>query len=406
MWTSRQAWLEAVGEWAGSAAFDAVCVSARVSITSATLVAIAAVMAEHADHGTGRHVAVTRATIAERVGCDVRTVTAAWRVLRVAGWAIEAQRGHGSPATPTIGRRPSVYHLTPRRPATPTPAAIPAIPTPAVTVAVDDFHLPPTGGDSSSRPVGTHSPSAPGARAATPPPPSSLVRRRSAAPRPLAVQRLAAGLVTRCHGLGRGHIGAICDALTTAGIDPAVWSAKAITDALNTDMRLTGWSWPDHIDRPGAFLASRLRRLTWRPDGPPKSGGCAAARPEERPAGSADRVGSGEHSPQLTAAQQARIAAARAEIRAVLAHRRPDTPSSGIHTSPAGSVARAAHPAVGDTSSSNHHPAAAVPGRGAGGRWWRFVVRPHVADGDRPAGTLPGPQDRHDPTLGGQRGDR
>jgi hypothetical protein len=131
MWTSRQGWLAALGEWAASAGFDPVCVSARVSITSATLVAIAEVMAEHADHGTGRHVAITRATIAERVGCDVRTVTAAWRLLRVAGWAVEAQRGHGSPATPAVGRRPSVYHLTPRRPATP---------------AVSDFHLPPARG--------------------------------------------------------------------------------------------------------------------------------------------------------------------------------------------------------------------------------------------------------------------
>ena len=41
--------------------------AARVSITSATLLSIAGVMAEHADHATGRHVAVTRATIASRV---------------------------------------------------------------------------------------------------------------------------------------------------------------------------------------------------------------------------------------------------------------------------------------------------------------------------------------------------
>ena len=41
-----------------------------MSITTATLLSIAAVMAEHADHSTGRHVAVTRATIAAKVGCD------------------------------------------------------------------------------------------------------------------------------------------------------------------------------------------------------------------------------------------------------------------------------------------------------------------------------------------------
>lgn len=305
VWTSRDGWLTALKTWAQSRALGALCAQERVSITAPTLLGIATVMAEHADHATGRHVAITRATIAGRVGCDVRTVTAAWRVLRAAKWAIEAQRGHGSPGTPPAGRRPSVYHLISRR--SPTPA-------------VQDFHLPPSGGVCSSPPVREYSPSARTARAArsaTPCPPRRCCR---SAPRPLGVQRLAGQLLTRCHGLDRVHVGAICDALTAAGIDPSVWSAHAITDALNTDMAATGWLWPDHIARPAAFLASRLRRLVWRPAGPLK-------RPEENPAGSGSRVGGGEHPPTLSAAQQARIAAARAEIRAVLTHRRSDNPS-------------------------------------------------------------------------------
>jgi len=64
-----------------------------------------------------------------------------------------------------------------------------------------------------------------------------------------------------CRGLRQGHIGTICDAITAAGIDPAVWSAKDIQDVLETDMRRTGRSWPDQITNPGGFLASRLRRL-------------------------------------------------------------------------------------------------------------------------------------------------
>ena len=105
-------------------------------------------------------------------------------------------------------------------------------------------------------------------------------------------------------------MGAICDALTGAGIDPAVWSAADITGALEADMRARGGCWPDRIERPGGFLASRLRRLEWRPEGPPKRGGVAAASPDpaRRP-----RV--------LTGEQRARIAAAKAEIRAVLAGR-------------------------------------------------------------------------------------
>ncbi|MFN8212109.1 MAG: hypothetical protein U0R27_00505, partial [Candidatus Nanopelagicales bacterium] len=64
MWTSRSSWLDGLQRWAQSPALGQLCAEQRVSITAATLLSIAAVMAEHADHATGRHVAVTRATIA------------------------------------------------------------------------------------------------------------------------------------------------------------------------------------------------------------------------------------------------------------------------------------------------------------------------------------------------------
>ena len=297
MWTSREGWLTNLGEWASSPAFAATKTSARVSITAATLLAVAAVMAEHADHGTGRHVAITRARIADRVGCSPDTVTVAWRLLRAAEWAVEAQRGHGSPGTPASGRRPSVYHLISRRQLRP---------------VVHNPDLPPKAGSCLLPSVGKYSPSARTARAAG----NSSQRRwpYRAAPRPLQTQRLAAQLVNRCHGLDSAHIGAICDAITAAGIDPQLWSARAITDALNADMATRGWSWPDHVERPGAFLSSRLRRLDWRPCGPPENGGYAASMEEEMAP------------PPLTPAQQARITSAKSEIRAILAtprHRQP-----------------------------------------------------------------------------------
>ncbi|MDP7707547.1 hypothetical protein [Mycobacterium sp. TY815] len=129
----------------------------------------------------------------------------------------------------------------------------------------------------------------------------------------MSVQRLAAALVTRCHGLQQGHIGGICQAITAAGIDPAVWSARAITDALNTDMAAHGWSWPDRVERPGAFLASRLRRLDWQPNGPQKSGGYEVTGPEEA------HVAVLEPNIPLTPLQRERIAAAKADIRATIA---------------------------------------------------------------------------------------
>ncbi len=271
VWSSRESWLAALGQWAQSRALAAVCTAERVSITATTLLAIAAVMAEHADHSTGRHVAITRATIAARAGCGERTVTAAWRLLRASGWAVEAQRGHGSPGTPSVGRRPSVYHLVPRR-STP-PAELRGLepltsqPTEPVTTnrtvtAVDnstDCHLPPLGGVCSLPPVGSNSPSAP--QRAKNSPSQRKSRRWRAEPRPLALQKLAAELTRRCVGLGSGHIGSICDALTSAGIDPDSWTAQAVQEELEADMRRTGGTWPDQVTNPGAFLASRLRRL-------------------------------------------------------------------------------------------------------------------------------------------------
>ena len=363
MWTSRSGWLDGLRRWAQSPALGQLCAAERVSITAATLLSIATVMAEHADHATGRHVAVTRATIASRVGCDVRTVTAAWRVLRVSQWAVEAQRGHGSPGTPSVGRRPSVYHLVPRREARPTPRPL-----------VHDFHLPPLGGVCSSSPVGSYSPSG---RASAPANRISDKNTRHAPPwrttaRPLAIQQLAAGLVAITCGLDRAHIGTICDALTAAGVDPAVWSAHAVNDKLNADMRARGWTWPDHIANPGAFLHSRLRRLSWSPPEPQtKAGGCAAASIDQTPTPVA-----------LTAAARTRIAAAQQEIRRVLRDRAHHTATA--HTHPHGGVPHRPRPR-------NLSPERTYPSRDASLDATTTPQRRHLSSGTPPShrGTPP-----------------
>lgn len=270
-WRTREAWLTDLRDWAQSRALPTLCTAERVSITATTLLAIAEVMAEHADHATGRHVAITRATIAERLGCHKNTVSNAWAVLRAAGWAIEARRGHGSPTTPSLGCRASVYHLVPRRPTASAPAAtqpaelrgIEPLTSPddinGHPKPVENCDLPPSGGVYFLPPVGSNSPSAhPREKTSAQP---SKSRRCRAEPRPLALQQLAAHLANRCHGLRSGHIGAICDAIAAAGIDPAVWSAADIKQALEADMRRTGGTWPDQITNPGGFLASRLRKL-------------------------------------------------------------------------------------------------------------------------------------------------
>ena len=288
MWTSRTAWLGALTTWATAPVVRDVGTRLGCSITTATLLAVAAVMTDYADYAHGRNMAATRATIAQRVGCSPRTVTTAWRVLRESGWAVEAARGHGGKSTPTFGCRPSVWHLTPRR------------------AAVEFFHLPPLSRESGLVPVGKNSPRA---RERAPQQDSSQ-KRTTKPPRPLPLQRLAGQLAARCHGLDRGHIGALCDALDAAGIDPQHWTARSITDALDADMRARGWSWPDRIESPGGFLVSRLRRLT--------SGGTAAGLDKGQPSQRVTPMPPRhvpELSPVLTAAQRVRIDQVRAAIR-------------------------------------------------------------------------------------------
>ena len=310
VWLSRSSWTDSVRVWAVSPAFRPVCVALgkRGVISAAALVTVAVAMADFADHSTGRNVAVTNRVLASRAGCSERTVTTARTVLAAAGLAVEAQRGHGSAGTHTVGNRPSIWHLVSRAEAAPGPSKTApgdgAQKAPNRAAAhgrngladVDTCDLPPKAGSCSSTLVESYSPSASirtrediSTKNQHPAP----RRPGRATPRPLALQRLAAGLVTPVTGpddrggsgrrsalilgLDHGHIGTICDALIGAGINPAAWTATAITAALNADMRRSGQSWPDRLERPGAFLAWRLRRMLAWPENATKNTGSTAA---------------------------------------------------------------------------------------------------------------------------------
>lgn len=253
VWGSRERWLAELDEWATTDVDGFDEARAGVSITAATVLAVARVMADRADGRTGRHCAVTRATIADAIGCAGKTVSRAWQVLRAAGWVVEASRGHGGAHLPGHANRPSVHHCVGRRP----------------TAAVRNVHLPPKGKSSVVPYVGKNSPSGggqpPAPKISTPPAHARRKSRRCwrTTPRPLPLQRLAAAIVRTWYGLGRGHIGTICDALEAAGVDPAVWDAETVRAELNADMVRSGSTWPDRIANPGALFATRLRRIPW-----------------------------------------------------------------------------------------------------------------------------------------------
>lgn len=260
VWTCRDAWLTGVRVWAAAH---------HSAATAATVTAIAGAMAAAADHCTGRNCAITRATIATQVGCSPRTVTSAWAVLREAGWVHEARRGHGSAGGGTASRRPSVYHLVPVR---------------AAAKAGERCHLPPPKEVGSLAPVGrvvTKGRCAAAKRAST--------RKQPRQPRPIALQRLAGRLQARVLGLHRVHPGAIADALASAGIDPAGWTAEQVQRRLDRAAR--GRPWLTDTERPAGYLASRLREIDWT-SAPPRPAPRPAPPPEPapRPASAAHRA--------------------------------------------------------------------------------------------------------------------
>ena len=249
MWTSRRGWLSELAAWTETTAGSAVLADKRLRPT--LLLRVAEALADRADHASGRHCAATNATIASVARCSPRTVTTVRTVLRDAGLAVEIRRGTGSAKTPQCRRRPSVWHLISRA-------------QPVDNARICD--LPPSLCDRRLSHVGKRSPSV-----RTRPPSKNSSKpnsQRRHAPRPLRLQQLAAAVIAGSIGLDAVHPGHICDALIRSGLDLTTWTAPQILKALNADMHETGWSWPNHIERPGAFLASRLRRLPPRPLAP------------------------------------------------------------------------------------------------------------------------------------------
>ncbi len=261
MWTSRDGWLTEVSGWLATNGGLAEC--ARLHIRPERVLRAAVVLAAHADHATGRNCAVANKTVAAGAGCSERTVTNARVVLGTSGLAIEIQRGTGSKTTPGYGRRTSVWHLISR--------PIPVSKTVAMPVVCE---LPPSRRDRRISPERSQSPSArerarrtkSGTRTASP------KRGRRFAPRPLHVQLLAADLVDRVRSLGHAHIGHICDALIQSGLELSAWDGKTLQAVLDADMKTRGWDWPAHVERPGAFLLSRLRLLPARPTAATRAG--------------------------------------------------------------------------------------------------------------------------------------
>lgn len=261
VWPSRSRWLDAADSWAQGGALTG-------RMRPGVFMALCAAAARYADSATGRNVAVAAKTLAAEIGCSERTVST-WRaVLLESGLGVLARQGSGGGGR---NNRAPIWHLT-------VPEGMSFYGRKKTTC-----DLPPLRSSRGLCPVEENSPRRAAARPRGDHAPKRPRQNRPAAgPRPLALQRLAGQLVARAHGLGAisesgwqppgiAHIGAICDALAAAGIDPALITAADIGRALDADARSTsagagvparrGWIWPDRITNPAGFLACRLKRI-------------------------------------------------------------------------------------------------------------------------------------------------
>jgi hypothetical protein len=266
----RKQWLRTVPGLVDTAAGRAA--AARRGTGLATVLLCAPVIAKFAEGVNGRRITASVATMARKAGCSEERMRRARYVLGDLGLAQEMVRGrplgrveqaaatahHGGRQT----RAASVWHLTlPRGLSSPQACGYLSSRTSVLEVCS----------------VGDGSPKR--ARAHARPGKSSHTRQSRDEPRPLHLQRAAAGLVAACQGMDVGqwasvgfrryvrlpgwHIGQICDLLVEAGIDTTVWTGRTIAQRLTAYTVERKLTWPNNLREPVGFLRSLLTRIDW-----------------------------------------------------------------------------------------------------------------------------------------------
>ena len=143
-------------------------------------------------------------------------------------------------------------------------------------------------------------------------------------PRPIGLQKAAAGLVARTPCLHTiGHIGSVCDALRDHYIDPERWTGRDIAVALDEDTRRRGWTWPtrDSVRHPVRYLRWRLAAIDWSLPSPTEH---AENAKQQRDAERHAAMRADAERAARTASQSTRVAAM-ARIREVLKNKRTRT---------------------------------------------------------------------------------
>jgi DNA-binding transcriptional ArsR family regulator len=300
VWASREAFAEAVAEVAASSGWR--------SDRRRGVLAVAEVLAVAADRKTGRDVAVSVGSVARVVKVSERTVYRRLADLRDSGLLVTVETGrHLRRAERVAVRRAGGRFI---RKAS----------TRALTHAPRGVELSGHLTERSSVEVApprelTKARTARKAR-------TSKTKTQARAPRGLTVQRLAANVERRLPWITGGrHVGALCDVLTTSGVEG--WSVSDVVGAVDAWHARHGWqSLGRDAERPLAWFATALRRAL--AEGATSRHEAADREAEERRARKAAR--DAEHAAMLAAksavdspVRAAALAAMRANLAAVRA---------------------------------------------------------------------------------------
>ncbi len=259
-WRSRTVWLEQINIWISTPEGEQL--RRHWKISQATLLDVANAFSTYADSTTGRHVHVSHITLAGRLGCSSKTVQRAYHLLQDAAFIVEVNQGrylttaeradalatHGKPQI----RIANAFHCT-QPPAS-------------------NVHLPlePSGSRVNICLFNSSKRSWRCDRAASRP----AKKRKTPRPKikyPLPIQLLAASLAQRLPWLARSHIGNLCRALHTLGLDANTWTAAGLLERIDTHNHQHGRTQPNpsNVRNPLGLFIHQVRRALAETTPPP-----------------------------------------------------------------------------------------------------------------------------------------
>jgi len=256
-WNTGAKWFDALMDALATTAGDELRRTFKVA--AGTLLRVARADWLSADVNTGRGVATAHETVALELGMSAKTVQRSRHLLEALGFAVTVSEGRYLTSDERESAR--LQHGGRQIKA----ASLRALTVPESSRPVKNVHLPLRGGLKSTPHVLKNSSTRADARskaAARPKTPSRtgvnpiqkpVQSQRS--PRSLDLQQLAGGLRAQLRWLDDGrHVGALCDALVTVGVEPRRWTANDLVRTINRFTEERHFTFPTRIANPVGLL--------------------------------------------------------------------------------------------------------------------------------------------------------